>query len=332
MHLPLQCVYLALRVSYRYPAYMAENPRSALVLTAQAMAVDQMTCEVIAALEKEGINAILLKGPSIAQWLYPAGGRPYGDSDLLVSPADFTRAASLLRKLGFGAPAWAWAEHAHTYRRVDESGCVLCVDLHRVLPYLTSSPASSWQILSTGTDTMYLHGVPVQVLGVPQRVLHIAIHALQHAFESKSPFEDLRRAIGAVDVDVWHDVVSLSRALGAEDALAAGLCLIPEGKVLADQLALTSKRRGTLRMAASATSDGPAYQVQRILDASSLGERMKLVFNPAFVSPTFMRQTSPLARRGRTGLTLAYAARPFLLVGRLGPALVNRRRILDTHD
>jgi hypothetical protein len=41
-----------------------------------------------------------------------------------------------------------------------------------------------------------------------------------------------------------------------------------------------------------------------------------------------MRQVSPLARRGRIGLTLAYAARPFILVRRIGPALATRRRIL----
>jgi hypothetical protein len=311
---------------------MAAHPRSALVLTAQAMAVDEMTCEVIGALDREGITAILLKGPSIAQWLYPSGGRPYGDCDLLVSPGDFAPAASILRRLGFGQPTWAWAEHAHTYRRTDAGGCVLCVDLHRILPYLTASPDRAWQILSADTDTMQVRGTPVRILGIPQRILHIAIHALQHAFESKSPFEDLRRAIAAADAATWQKAAELSRALGAEDALAAGLCLVPEGQELADRLELTKTRRGTLRMAASTSIDGPAYQVQRILDASSFGERMKLIFNPAFVSPSFMRQTSPLARRGRLGLALAYAGRPFLLVGRFGPALVHRRRILDGND
>jgi hypothetical protein len=311
---------------------MAAHPRSALVLTAQAMAVDQMTCEVIGAFSQEGIAVILLKGPSIAQWLYPSGGRPYGDSDLLVSPAEFSRAARILRTLGFGAPVYAWAEHAYTYRRTDESGCVLCVDLHRTLPYLTASPVKAWQVLSSGNETMQVRGTPVQVLGVPQRILHIAIHALQHAFETKSPFEDLRRAIEAVDMKAWEEAVAYSRTLGAEDALAAGLCLIPEGQALADRLDLTKEWRGILRMATSTASDGPAYQVQRILDASTFGERMKLIFNPAFVSPTFMRMTSPLARRGNIGLALAYAGRPFLLVGRIGPALVTRRRILDPND
>jgi hypothetical protein len=66
-----------------------------------ALYVDRVTGEVVAALNDAGIAAILLKGPSIARWLYPAGGRMYRDTDLLVPPSQFLDAASVLRSLGF---------------------------------------------------------------------------------------------------------------------------------------------------------------------------------------------------------------------------------------
>jgi hypothetical protein len=246
----------------------------------------------------------------------------------MVSPADFTRATGVLTGLGFGDPAHAAVDHAHTYRRPTPGGYPLCVDLHRTLPYFTAPPAEVWQALSSGTQTMRVGDLEVEVLGVPERCLHLAMHALQHVFEAQGPCEDLRRAVHAASEEQWVHAAGVGRALGAEDALAAGLCLIPEGQALSTRLGLTSRRRGILRIAASPEAEGPAYQMQRFFDASSPGERLRLLVNPLFVSPTVMRQVSPLARRGRIGLSLAYAARPFVLLRRIGPGLATRRRIL----
>jgi hypothetical protein len=310
---------------------MAGMPKAAWVLAAQSMAVDQTTCEVVTAFRRADIATVLLKGPSIAQWLYPAGDRPYGDSDLLVDPHEFSRAADVLRHLGFGEPVRGHTTHAHTYQRTAQPGGSPChVDLHRNLPFLSVSNEEAWRVLSTGTDEIRLGELAIPVLGLAPRVLHIAIHAVQHAFESTKPFEDLRRAILVLDPETWPEVVALSRRLGAEDALAAGLCLIPEGKVLATQLQLTQRRRGVIRIATTPGDQGPAGEVQRVLEAASFGEGLQVIFDGITLSPTVMRRDSPLARRSRGGLVLAYAIRPLQLARRLGPALVTRQRILKS--
>jgi hypothetical protein len=154
------------------------------------------------------------------------------------------------------------------------------------------------------------------------------MHALQHAFEARGPFEDLRRAIDAASIESWVEASSVGRLLGAEDALAAGLCLVPQGEALSERLGLTAERRGIVRIAATVDRGLPAYQVQRFLDAQSVGDRLRLLVNPVVLSPANLRQVSPLARRGPLGLGLAYAARPFVVAGRTGSALVSRRRIL----
>ena len=306
---------------------MADGVRAGLIGAAVTMAVDRVTEEVVFAFNQARVPTVLLKGPSIAQWLYPEGGRSYRDTDLLVCPDDFTRATEVLRSLRFGAPSHALVDHAHTYQR-DADGYAQSVDLHRTLLYFSSPPADVWRALSGSHATIALGDIHVDVLGVPQRCLHMAIHALQHAFEARGPFEDLRRAVAAASFEEWTEAAAVSRHLGAEDALAAGLCLIPEGAALSDRLGLTAQRRGTVRIAATADRQLSAYQVQRFLDADTFGERLRLLVNPIMLSPANLRQVSPLARHGPLGLTMAYVARPFVVVRRTGSALVSRRRIL----
>ena len=65
--------------------------------------VDRVTAEVTRALAARSIESILLKGPTIATWLYSASDRPrlYGDSDLLIRHCDWEPAQIAMRNLGF---------------------------------------------------------------------------------------------------------------------------------------------------------------------------------------------------------------------------------------
>jgi Uncharacterised nucleotidyltransferase len=307
---------------------VATPPIDALVRTAQAMAIDEVTAEVVDALSVAGIEVIVLKGPSLAQWLYPDGVRAYGDTDLLVSPSSFAGAARILAQLGFSDPSYGPAQHATTYYRRDGAGVLFSVDLHRTIPLVTVSPAALWREFSSATDEMVVARRAVRVLGIPHRAVHLAIHAVQHALESGGPKEDLRRAIDVLAREDWEQAAEVSRRMGAEDALAAGLCLAPGGAQLADQLQLTTARRGILQMASSAELNPQAYQLQRLIDAEGFGARLRMLANPLFMSPAIMRQNSALARRGPLGLVACYAVRPFVLMSRLRPALAARRRIL----
>src|SRR6266566_4522520 len=73
-------------------------------LRAQAvkgLLIDQLTVEIVGAFATHGIATLVLKGPVLAQWLYPGEVRPYGDSDVMVAPDDWDRAVATLRGLGF---------------------------------------------------------------------------------------------------------------------------------------------------------------------------------------------------------------------------------------
>jgi len=65
------------------------------------LGVEQL-CRVLAEFEREGVALLTLKGPALAEALYPDPGlRPFTDLDLLVRAADVRRAVSLLSALGY---------------------------------------------------------------------------------------------------------------------------------------------------------------------------------------------------------------------------------------
>ncbi len=48
--------------------------------------LDLLHAEACWLLAEQGIDAMILKGPATARWLYPEGGRQSVDVDLLVDP------------------------------------------------------------------------------------------------------------------------------------------------------------------------------------------------------------------------------------------------------
>jgi hypothetical protein len=158
------------------------------------MAVDQVTAEVVPALRAAGITSVLLKGPAIAQWLYPEGGRYYGDVDLLAAPTDVVAAEAVLGDLGFHPPSpTRTPQPARAWRR---DGHPVAVDLHHSLRHVQAPPQTVWEVLSADTVDITVAGTTVAVLGLPGRAFHIALHAAQHGVAEPKPVEDLhgRRA------------------------------------------------------------------------------------------------------------------------------------------
>ncbi len=80
---------------------MSPNPLQSLGM-AHTLAVDVVTAEVVGAFRRAGVRAVVLKGPTLAGWLYGGDAvRTYGDSDLLVPAAGRGAAEAELARLGF---------------------------------------------------------------------------------------------------------------------------------------------------------------------------------------------------------------------------------------
>ena len=97
----------------------------------------EVLCEIVEALDRAGIEHLVLKGAALAHLIYPSPElRPMRDLDLLVAPHDARQAQTLLRDLGFDAPLDARHRvqrfHHHlplaTCRR---AGLQINVEIHR---------------------------------------------------------------------------------------------------------------------------------------------------------------------------------------------------------
>lgn len=297
----------------------------------RTLAIDRVTAQVVAAMRLEGVSPILLKGPSFAAWLYPGGGRSYLDTDLLVSPACFGRAQAVLVELGFedylaGFSVLERATHAATYwQRRPGARQAYFVDLHQSLLSVGVPASEAWALLSADTEELVVAGLAVPTLGPTGRALHVALHAAQHGPGCAQSIEDLRRALAVAGIDQWRSAGVASARLGAEDAFATGLRLLPAGERVAAELGLTERIRPALRLAVTAHARG-ADSLLGMGAATSLTRRARYAARVLCPSPALMRRGFALARRGRCGLVGAYVARLGAIAWRAGPALADWRR------
>jgi hypothetical protein len=204
----------------------------------QALEQDLVTAEAVTALEGASIPAILLKGPTFAQWLYaPGEERGYADTDLLVPRPRFSEAVRILRQLGFDRKVWL-CQHTHALWLVrgDRS-----VDLHHTLGLVDRS-ADAWAVLSRSTALFPVAHREVRGLDEPGRCLHAALHAAQNRLRPNGkPREDLRRALEVASDETWAAAVQLARALRCEPEMAAGLRSAEAGPDRAARLGMTDE-------------------------------------------------------------------------------------------
>jgi hypothetical protein len=284
--------------------------------------MDHAATKVIRALDAGEIPPILLKGASTARWLYNTDdARIYADCDLFVSSARFRSAVEILESLGFQPeldelemPPW-WREHALALVR-QEDGTV--IDLHRTLPGAHVADEQQWRTLSDATETIRLGDTAVRVLSEPGRGLHAALHTAQHGGSARD-LDVLARAIERMDDDAWRVAAGLASELQATAAFQRGLCFVPAGAALAQRIGLDAGNVVDVEL--RATRSPEALTIARLVDTRGMRPRLSIVRHKLMPPPSFMRKWSPLARRGRLGLALAYIWRPLWVISRLPHAV-----------
>jgi hypothetical protein len=203
--------------------------------TAVLMALDAAAVDVLGALQRAGARPVLLKGPSIARWLYEPGERVYVDIDVLVAPEAGSTASSTLRAIGFSYVVESWNSSVWVRRR---SG--VNVDLHTALLGIGLAPAPAFDALTRSVASFELSRGAVPVLETHARALHIVLHAAQHGAQERTSLEDLRRALARLPDETWAEAAALAVEVDATTAFAAGLRLLPEGARLAERLGLST--------------------------------------------------------------------------------------------
>ena len=294
----------------------------------RTLAVDAQTVEVMSALAAHDVEALLLKGPTLARLLYAGNEqRLYVDSDVLVSPPMFEVAEDVLHGLGYERDAGARSmahigSHGYAWRRASSRPAV---DLHHTLPGVGAPPEKLWEALRPYIVAMQLQGTALPALSAPALAFHVALHAAHHGFGGEKSLRDLARALRLIGHDEWTAAAELAVRVDAIDAFGAGLHMLPEGAVIAAQLSLPAN---SSRRVAMVAMGAPSVALAADRLRATPGARAKTMLLVRKVCPPadFLRLGWPLARRGRAGLVLAYTWRLVALASQIVPAVIAWRR------
>ncbi len=287
------------------------------------LAVQAQTVRVIRALQNAGIDCVLLKGVGHELWLYGDGARPVSrDVDVLIPPSQFDLACETISELGMRANRG----QRRSGRPVPELRFVpsdrngVPVEPHRSFHFVHAPAKRCWELLSTDSEQIELGGTPIDVPSVPARAALLALHAAYHRDAGKWVIEDLRRALAVVSLDDWRRAARLSDELRASAAFSSGLRLLRPGAAIADALGLVRSDDPELLLYGQSATE-PSIRMVHYAGQPPLTGFSRLLGAELIPPADRMRTWYPLARRGRGGLALAYAAR-LARLGLTSPLLI----------
>lgn len=282
---------------------------SNIEVAARGLILDRAAAAVFQRLSEVRIDAILLKGAVTAAWLYSGEARLYRDVDVLVAPDRVEDATKALADIGYryrmadADPAERGPKERELFGAHD-----VCIDLHHGFVGMTASPEHCWDILAACTEPFEVGGGTVLSLVRPARAMHLALHAAQNGPIDVKALADLERGLKVVDLEDWQEAARLAEALGATEAMAAGLRLVPAGAAVAEKLALPQQMTVELAIRSHAATQDALF-FERLRATPGLKRKASLVARKLFPTTTYMRVTFPSALRGPLGLAWAWVSR-----------------------
>jgi hypothetical protein len=284
-------------------------PIPELLATAASLRMDALAAKTKAEFDTKGIEAILLKGPSFARWLYEGGpARLYTDVDFLVSPENWEPARNMLIELGYEAE-FTHFEHpqmgtvtSEGWMRGDDQ-----VDLHCTLWGIGADPRVVWDTLSRTTEPMAIGGSVLPVLSEPARTMHVALHAAQHGDSEIKTKTDLERAIAVLPDDMWRQGAELADRLGALPEFATGLRQVPAGLPVAARLGLDQLTSADAELRAAQTPLASGFE--HLAQTHGVTAKLRVLRSELFPTASFLRWWHPVAKHGKLGLAAAYVWR-----------------------
>ena len=184
-------------------AQLIDRQREAMTLS---LTLERRLLGLVPALDANGIDYAVLKGPAVAHSRYPdPAWRPFGDLDILVRSRQLDRACELLSDLGlrrvFPEPRPGFVvRFGNTVLHRDDAG--IEIDLHHTL---VAGPFGQWiepdQLLSD-LATFHLGGKEIKRLGDTGLLLHACIHtSLGHRPPLLMPVRDIGQILQTASVD-----------------------------------------------------------------------------------------------------------------------------------
>jgi hypothetical protein len=278
-------------------------------------------------LSRNGIEALPLKGPVLAEFLYGSISlRTCDDIDLLVNLADFARAQSLLIEAGF-APV----DETGNYHR-GFLGRDMLVELH----FSVASPslprfdierawARSKRINFCGHDT--------RIFDKTDLLLYLVLHGVKHHFARLVWLLDVTRALANLDDDDVGQLLEMARWTGIEGALLTTFALAhlvfgsEISPKIGEAIALNPTAFPQAALIADKMLSGPAETGTPAHNASifvslETGARRRWAHRLRFLLPT--QQDLLWTRQYGIPTVWMRYLRPFRLLFRYGPVVTLR--------
>ena len=287
-------------------------PSPGALAAGNRLVIDRVTVEITSKLRDSGVRSVLLKGPTVARWLYEnPGDRPYVDTDLLVRPDDVAIVRETLTNLGYSAPpeqiGSARPLHAEQWTRPGDGSSV---DVHSTLEGVGVPPEDAWTLLTAETASLAVLDRQVEMLEQGARLLHVVLHAAQHGRAGAQSLEDLRRACERLDRALWSDAHRLAERLNALAAFSVGLRLLSEGQELAVELGVptaSSTETELLARSLPPATLAAALGFEWALTRPRLFDKFRAVFDKFLVPPRLVRER--YGGEGRLALARGYLRR-----------------------
>ena len=299
----------------------------------RVLAIDAVAAEVCAALRNRDVPVAVLKGPVLAKQLYDGdASRTYRDTDLLVPARSEHAAYAALRDIGFVAAIGTGVTDPGVADEHQWLRDGFIVEVHVSLVGVGIRADHVWDVLASHMVRGRVGGAEVLTLDRAGLAMHVALHAAQHGVAWTKALEDLDRGLERWDAETWRSAAALAAQLRASSAFEAGLRLRPSGARVVDSLELQHPADVATALRVASAPDA-AFGLERMLRRQGLLGKLAYLARAAVPKPAFMRWWSPLGRRGRVGLAVAYLYRPIWLALRapsaVGAYLRARREARD---
>ncbi|MBU1863232.1 MAG: nucleotidyltransferase family protein [Candidatus Omnitrophica bacterium] len=168
--------------------------------------LSQETGEILSDFKKQNIPVMILKGLTLAEFVYPhIGKRPMADIDLLVKKKDSRVVCERLGALGYTLkPGISGLSY------IKEGPIPVCVDLRTEISYLKEEEIWNTARLIT------INEEAAHVLSIEQNIIYLCYHvAIGHGYPHQRWLEDIHRFIthhrGEID---WQEVIRKIQAYG----------------------------------------------------------------------------------------------------------------------
>jgi hypothetical protein len=278
--------------------------------------LDAETIEILDRCAAAGAKPLVLKGIALARTLYrPDERRGYFDVDLLAASEDLPTVGRVLADLGYrninelsGVDDIGDACHAEMWSRLVPDFGNLMIDLHWRLDGCEARPCVIWRALNSRHMLIDVLGHPVRTLDRPGLALHLALHAAHDGPSDLKTMGDLKRGIERWPFEVWHAATQLAVELQAVEWFAAGVRLVPDGRLLARRLGLPVDEAAHEKMALRAMRPGGTFHLRAFSEAPGFRQRLQVLRRALLPKQAWIVWHYPWATTSRGRLVAAYGA------------------------